>query len=197
MIKIAKSRWDSRYRNDDEPDDMSRIHDDSATENGRVSNLQPSGRRTALVGKWGSSFWKDCQPMQAHGGGSESGHESKSGSDYKSEEGSEEDSSDAGEDRVGSEDDDEQKETDKVRREQIDVPADEMLSDDYYEQDGDDQSDSLPYRPVNRSSGFNSKPQSRSAANNIVARNSRTAGVEDDEEDADDDEDDVNDGNGV
>lgn len=192
--KDCEIKMDSRYRNDDEPDDMSRIHDDSATENGRVSNLQPSGRRTALVGKWGSSFWKDCQPMQAHGGGSESGHESKSGSEYKSEEGSEEDSSDAGEDRVGSEDDDEQKETDKVRREQIDVPADEMLSDDYYEQDGDDQSDSLPYRPVNRSSGFNSKPQSRSAANNIVARNSRTAGVEDDEEDADDDEDDVNDG---
>ncbi|KAF7120884.1 hypothetical protein RHSIM_Rhsim13G0216000 [Rhododendron simsii] len=197
--KDCEIRMDNRYRSDDEPDDASRIQDDrvqddAVIENGRISSLQPSGRRTALVGKWGSTFWKDCQPMQAHGGGLESGQESKSGSEYKSEEGSEGDSSDAGEARAGSEDDDEYKETEKVQRDHVDVPVDEMLSDDYYEQDGDDQSDSLPYRPVNHSSAYNSKPQSRSAANNIVARNSRTAnGEEDDDEDADSDED-VNDG---
>ncbi|XP_058199193.1 protein CHROMATIN REMODELING 5 isoform X4 [Rhododendron vialii] len=197
--KDCEIKMDNRYRSDDELDDVSRIQDDrvqddAAIENGRISSLQPSGRRTALVGKWGSTFWKDCQPMQAHGGGSESGQESKSGSEYKSEEGSEGDSSDAGEARAGSEDDDEYKETEKVQRDHVDVPVDEMLSDDYYEQDGDDQSDSLPYRPVNHSSGYNSKPQSRSAANNIAARNSRTAnGEEDDDEDADSDED-VNDG---
>ncbi|KAI8002991.1 Protein CHROMATIN REMODELING 5 [Camellia lanceoleosa] len=57
--------------------------------------------------------------------------------------------------------DDGQKEADKVRRGQIDVPADEILSDDYYEQDGDDQSDSLHYRTLDHSSGFNSKLQLR------------------------------------
>ncbi|CAL5439450.1 unnamed protein product [Camellia sinensis] len=72
--------------------------------------------------------------------------ESKSGSEYKNEDGSEEDSLDEREDRLGPEGDDGQNEADKVRRGQIDVPADEMLSDDYYEQDVDDQSDSLHYR---------------------------------------------------
>ncbi|KAI7983584.1 Protein CHROMATIN REMODELING 5 [Camellia lanceoleosa] len=138
--KDSEIKMDGHYRSDGEPDDASRHQDDAAADNGGTSNLQPSGKRTAMAGKWGSNFWKDCQPMRPRAG-SESGQESKSGSEYKNEDGSEEDSLDGREDRSGSEDDDGQKEADKVRRGQIDVPADEMLSDDYYEQDGDDQKD--------------------------------------------------------
>ncbi|PSR90154.1 Protein CHROMATIN REMODELING like [Actinidia chinensis var. chinensis] len=191
--KDSELKIDGHYRSDDEPDDANRLQDDAPPDNGIISNLQPLGRRTALAGKWGSTFWKDCQPMRSHAG-SESGQESKSGSEYKNEAGSEEDSSDGREDRLGEADADGQKEAEKVRRRQIDVPADEMSSDDYYEQDGDDQSDSLPYRPLNNSSGFNPKPQSRYvAASNNVARNSRT---QDGEEyaDADYEDDDVDDG---
>ncbi|KAI7983583.1 Protein CHROMATIN REMODELING 5 [Camellia lanceoleosa] len=138
--KDSEIKMDGHYRSDGEPDDASRHQDDAAADNGGTSNLQPSGKRTAMAGKWGSNFWKDCQPMRPRAG-SESGQESKSGSEYKNEDGSEEDSLDGREDRSGSEGDDGQKEADKVRRGQIDVPADEMLSDDYYEQDGDDQKD--------------------------------------------------------
>ncbi|GFZ20725.1 chromatin remodeling 5 [Actinidia rufa] len=192
--KDSELKIDGHYRSDDEPDDANRLQDDAAPDNGIVSNLQPSGRRTALAGKWGSTFWKDCQPMRSRAG-SESGQESKSGSEYKNEAGSEEDSSDGREDRLGEAEADGQKEAEKVRR-QIDVPADEMSSDDYYEQDGDDQTDSLPYRPLNNSSGFNSKPQSRSvAASNNEARNSRTQdGEEYDDNDADYEDDDADDG---
>ncbi|CAL5353953.1 unnamed protein product [Camellia sinensis] len=193
--KDSEIKMDGHYRSDGEPDDASRHQDDAAADNSGTSNLQPSGKRTAMAAKWGSNFWKDCQPMRPRAG-SESGQESKSGSEYKNEDGSEEDSLDGREDRSGSEGDDGQKEADKVRRGQIDVPADEMLSDDYYEQDGDDQSDSLHYRTLSHSSGFNSKLQSRSvAANNNVARNSKTANGEeyndedDDYEDDDDEED--------
>ncbi|THG18520.1 hypothetical protein TEA_015218 [Camellia sinensis var. sinensis] len=159
--KDSEIKMDGHYRSDGEPDDASRHQDDAAADNSGTSNLQPSGKRTAMAAKWGSNFWKDCQPMRPRAG-SESGQESKSGSEYKNEDGSEEDSLDGREDRSGSEGDDGQKEADKVRRGQIDVPADEMLSDDYYEQDGDDQSDSLHYRTLSHSSGFNSKLQSRS-----------------------------------
>ncbi|XP_057484186.1 protein CHROMATIN REMODELING 5-like [Actinidia eriantha] len=192
--KDSELKIDGHYRSDDEPDDANRLQDDAAPDNGMVSNLQPSGRRTALAGKWGSTFWKDCQPMRSRAG-SESGQESKSGSEYKNEASSEEDSSDGREDRLGEAEADGQKEAEKVRR-QIDVPADEMSSDDYYEQDGDDQTDSLPYKPLNNSSGFNSKPHSGSvAASNNVARNSRTQdGEEYDDNDADYEDDDADDG---
>ena len=195
--KDSELKIDGHYRSDDEPDDANRLQDDAAPDNGIVSNLQPSGRRTALAGKWGSTFWKDCQPMRSRAG-SESGQESKSGSEYKNEAGSEEDSSDGREDRLGEAEADGQKEAEKVRR-QIDVPADEMSSDDYYEQDGDDQTDSLPYRPLSNSSEFNSKPQSRSVdASNNVGRNSRTQdGEEYDDNDADYEDDDADDGNCV
>uniref|UniRef100_A0A5B6ZCF4 Protein CHROMATIN REMODELING 5 n=1 Tax=Davidia involucrata TaxID=16924 RepID=A0A5B6ZCF4_DAVIN len=199
--KDFETKMDEHYQSDVEPDGASRLQDEAAADDDRVSNLQPSGRRTALVGKWGSTFWKDCQPMGPRAG-LESGQESKSGSEYKNEEGSEGDSSDGREDRLESEDDGGQKEVDKVQRGHIDVPADEMLSDDYYEQDGDDQSDSLHYRALNHSSGFNSKPQLRPvAANTNISRHSKAsngdkyddddADNEDDEEEYEDDPDDA------
>ncbi|XP_052187845.1 protein CHROMATIN REMODELING 5 isoform X2 [Diospyros lotus] len=195
--KDSEIKMDGHYRSDGEPDDSSRPQGSAAAGNDRTSNLQPSGRRMAQSVKWGSTFWKDCQPMEPRAG-SESGHESKSGSEFKNEEGFEEDSSDGQEERLGLEDDGGQKEGEKVHR--GDVPAEEMLSDDYYEQDGDDQNDSLHYGTLNHSSGFSSKVHSRSvAANNNVARYSKEPNGEqyDDDDDADyeddDDEDDEDD----
>ncbi|KAA8544555.1 hypothetical protein F0562_022586 [Nyssa sinensis] len=199
--KDYEMKMDEQYRSDGEPDDASRLQDEAAADDSGISNLNPSGRRTTLVGKWGSTFWKDCQPMGPQAG-SESGHESKSGSEYKNEGGSEDDSSDGREERSDSEDGASQKEVDKVRRGHIDLPADEMLSDDYYEQDGDDQSDLLHYRALNHSSGFKSKPQARpAAASTNVSRNSKAsngdeygdddADYEDEDEEDEDDPDDA------
>ncbi|ONK67510.1 uncharacterized protein A4U43_C05F790 [Asparagus officinalis] len=67
---------------------------------------------------WGSNFWKDCQPM----------------------------SNRTDEEVIvvnSDEDSDGQKDGEQFKTRQVDVPADEMLSDDYYEQDGEEQSDSL------------------------------------------------------
>lgn len=197
--KDFEMKIDGQFQSSDvEPDDVSRLQDEAAADEGGSSNLQPSTRRNASAGKWGSSFWKDCQPMRGREG-SESGQESKSSSGYKNEEGLDDDSSDGKDDRSECEDDDdEQKEADKDQRGQIDVPADEMLSDDYYEQDGDDQSDSLHHRVLNNTNGFKSKTQSRPvAAKNHVSRNSKTSNGDEyeDDDDADfEDEDDEEDG---
>ncbi|XP_044478849.1 protein CHROMATIN REMODELING 5-like isoform X2 [Mangifera indica] len=165
---------DVQYQSDGELDDASRLQNEvAADDHGSVRdlNMQPSGRRTALGGGWGSTFWKDCQPMGPAAGGSDSGHDSKS--EYKNVEGSEDNSLDDRDDRFDS-DDEGQKEVGKGPRVQSDVPADEMLSDEYYEQDGEDQSDSMHYRGFSHSVGLNSRPQSKPAAvNNNVARRSR------------------------
>ncbi|KAI4386227.1 hypothetical protein MLD38_004177 [Melastoma candidum] len=96
------------------------------------------GRKAAHAGRWGSTFWKDCQPM-CPPGGSDSGQESKSESGIKYADRLDNNSVDASES-----DEDEQKEVSKSQRGLADIPADDMLSDDYYEQDGEDQSDSVP-----------------------------------------------------
>ncbi|KAF9595154.1 hypothetical protein IFM89_037583 [Coptis chinensis] len=109
---------------------------------GSRGDIQGSGVRTNMVGKWGSSFWKDCQPMyNPREAATESGRESKNlDSDYKSDEGSEDNNSlDDMNGRLESGDC--EKDGDDVQRSPADVPAEEMLSDDYYEQDGDDQKD--------------------------------------------------------
>ncbi|CAD5165770.1 unnamed protein product [Musa acuminata subsp. malaccensis] len=84
------------------------------------------GKRAAPTGAWGSKFWKVCQPM------SDSGD-------------AEYDHNDLGEDAGDnySEDSNGQKDRRQSQREHVEVPAEEMLSDDYYEQDGEEQSDSL------------------------------------------------------
>ncbi|KAJ0083572.1 hypothetical protein Patl1_29432 [Pistacia atlantica] len=165
---------DVQYQSDGELDDASRLQNGAAADDhgsGRDLNMQPSGRRTALSGRWGSTFWKDCQPMGPAAGGSDSGHDSKS--EYKNVEGSEDNSLDDRNDRLES-DDEGQKEVGKGPRVQSDVPADEMLSDEYYEQDGEDQSDSMHYRGFSHSVGMSSRPQSKPVAvNNNVSRRSR------------------------
>ncbi|XP_075520131.1 protein CHROMATIN REMODELING 5-like [Primulina tabacum] len=113
----------------------------------RVGNTQSPMRRMAVGGKWGSSFWKDFQPTV-----SQSWEESKSVSEY---EGSDlEESSDGAEDRMESKSYDMRHKKVSAKGHQI-VPADEMLSDEYYEQDGDDHSDMPNHRrTMNQSSGF-------------------------------------------
>lgn len=174
---------DAPYHNGDQVDDSSRFQNESAADDGisRVSNLQNSGRRTAGGRRWGSTFWKDCQPM-SHGG-SDSAQESKSESDNRTGEGSEDNISHERDGGSEFEDDVQTKEV-KGQKRFIDVPAeDEMLSDEYYEQDGDEQSDSMPYRGFRNSAKSNrSQSQSVNADNNHLRRNSRIVNDEDDDD---------------
>lgn len=171
--------------NNEEVEAVSSDNEVAVLDNSRV-DIQPPTRRNVVTGKWGSNFWKDCQPVESRGV-SESGEESKSGSEFKNEEGSEDESSDGEEDGGNElEDGDNGKEMGKSQN----VPLDEMLSDEYYEQDGDDQSDSLHHRAINPSSGFSSKPPPEHvAANNFASRKSKTLKAGYDEDDADYEED--------
>ncbi|CAI9106222.1 OLC1v1005326C1 [Oldenlandia corymbosa var. corymbosa] len=138
--------------NSEEVEAMSSDNELALLDNDRVDSTQTPAAGNS--GKWGSNFWKDCQPMESHGV-SESGEESKSGSEYKSDEGSEDDSYDGGARRVSElEDGDTGKEVGKSQN----VPLDEMLSDEYYEQDGDDHGDPLHHKVTNPSSSFSLKP---------------------------------------
>ncbi|GMN43748.1 hypothetical protein TIFTF001_012945 [Ficus carica] len=141
---------DAQEQSEGEPDDASRPQNEATVNDGgvRVGNLQPSGRRTAMAGKWGSTFWKDCQPMHPQNG-SDSGQDSDSrnvdGSDYNS--------SDGRVQRLESEDDDGPRDAGKGPHGPSDVPTDEM-SDEYYEQDGKEQDDSAHYRGFHNSTGY-------------------------------------------
>lgn len=182
---------DARYQIEGELDGANRLQNEGAADDGinmRASNLQPSGRRTAVAGKWGSTFWKDCQPLTR--GGSDSGQDSKSGSDSRNAEGSEDNSSDGREDRLESEDENRQKQLGKRQRGHSDVPADEMLSDEYYEQDGEEQRDSMHFGGFKQSIGLSSRPQSKPVASNShVKRNSRVFNDNEDDDNDGDDED--------
>ncbi|KAL3620342.1 Protein CHROMATIN REMODELING 5 [Castilleja foliolosa] len=155
-------------------------------------NAQPHSRGTTMGGKWGSTFWSDNQSAMTSNGVSDSGEESKSGSEYKGSDGEE---SDRGEDRMASENDDipHKKVVGKGHRV---VPAEDMLSDEYYEQDGDDH-----FRATSQSSRYNSKQTSQFATHSNVSRKSRGLkankyGNEDadfEEDDDDEDEDDPED----
>ncbi|KAI3461152.1 hypothetical protein Pfo_017815 [Paulownia fortunei] len=127
-------------------------------------------------------------------GESGSGEESKSGSEYK---GSEVEESD-GADRMESDNDDMSHKEVARKGHQI-VPADDMLSDEYYEQDGDDQSESLNHcRAMNHSSGYGSKLPPRPAAPSSISRKSKglkankygddDADYEEDDDDEDEDD---------
>ncbi|KAL1832124.1 hypothetical protein ACET3Z_001775 [Daucus carota] len=148
----------AQYRSDGEADDVGKFQEDVGA-GGALLDLQPSTGKMASSGRWGSTFWKDCQPMRH---GSESGQESKSSSEYKNGEGSEDESLGVREDKSESED------PETVRRHQADVPVDEMLSDDYYEQDGDEPSnDLMHHRLGNSSAAFISNIKPRPVAANI------------------------------
>ncbi|KAL0460928.1 UNVERIFIED_CONTAM: hypothetical protein Slati_0720000 [Sesamum latifolium] len=160
----------------------SRLQENVATDNEEM----PGPTSSINIGEDSSSnirIGKTQPPMR------ESGEESKSGSEYK---GSElEESSDGAEDRMESENDDDTHKAVSGKGHQI-VPADEMLSDEYYEQDGDDQTESLNHhRAVNNSSGFSSKPPPRLAADSSISRKSKGLKANKyDDEDADYEEDD-------
>lgn len=160
--------------------------------NTRIGDNQPPLRGTHMGGRWGSNFWKDYPPATTSIGASESGEESKSGSEYK---GSEVEESDGVEDRVESENDDMTHKEVTRKGHQI-VPADEMLSDEYYEQDGDDPNESH-YRAANYSGKNSSKLPQQSAAPCSTSR--KPKGLKANkyvEEDADfEDDDDDEDGN--
>lgn len=177
---------DAQYHSDVEPE--GRLQNE-ATADG-VGNIQSTGSKTAMVGRWGSTFWKDCQPM-SHQNGQEYGQESQSGSDYRNAEGAEDNSSDGRGERLDSEDDDGQKGAGKGPRGHSDVPAEEMLSDEYYEQE--EHSDSLHYRGIHQHTGTSSWPQQMSnAVNSRLNRNSRI--LDDVEDDDDGDNNDNDDG---
>ncbi|BAT80849.1 Protein CHROMATIN REMODELING 5 [Vigna angularis] len=186
---------EAQYESEGEPNGSGRLQTEATMDDGdavKDSNLQTAGSKTATMGRWGSTFWKDCGQMGPQNG-SESGQESKSGSDYRNADGSEDNSLDGRAERLDSDDDDGQKEAGKGPRGLSDVPAEEMLSDEYYEQDGEDQSDSLHYRGMKKPSESNSWPQRMSTtANRTLHRNSRFS--DDAEEDDYDDGDNDNDG---
>lgn len=185
--KDFEIKMEGQYRSDGEADDVGKLQEDAAADDGGLSNVQPSTRRMALAGRWGSTFWKDCQPTPL---ASESGQESKSSSGYKNEEESEDDS-------LGGRE--ESEDPDKVLRVHADVPVDEMSSDEYYEQDGDEPSDLVHHRVENSSIGLNSNPKSRPVATNkYVSRNSKASDDDDEYDDNDvdyEDDDDDEDGN--
>ncbi|XP_027343155.1 protein CHROMATIN REMODELING 5-like [Abrus precatorius] len=181
------------YESDSDPDGVCRQQREATGVDRigtRESNAENMGCKPATVGRWGTTFWKDCQPMCPQNG-SESGHESKSGSDYRNADGSDDNLSENRGERLNSEDDDRQKNSGKGPRGHSDIPAEEMLSDEYYEQDGEEQSDSLQYRGFHQRTISNSWPQ-RMSINRRVPRISDEA--EDNDGDADYEEEDEADG---
>lgn len=187
---------EAQYESDGEPDGACRLQNEGIADDGdalKEPNLQTSGSKTSMVGRWGSTFWKDCQPMCPQNG-AESGQESKSGSDYRNEDGSEDNSLDGGTGRVDPEDDDGQKEAGKGPRSHSDVPAEEMMSDEYYEQDGEDQSDSVHYSRIHKQTGQNSWPRQMSTSVNKTVRRKSRISDDDDDGDVDYEEEDEIDG---
>ncbi|CAI0548785.1 unnamed protein product [Linum tenue] len=105
--------------------------------------------------------------------------------------------SDGEDDRLGSEYEEEAKESHKVLKGHSDVPVDEMLSDEYYEQDGEDPTDLGHYKGFSNSAGLNSRLQSKPApVDNHLSRSSsalRNNRVDDNDDDADCEEEDEDD----
>ncbi|XP_020108708.1 protein CHROMATIN REMODELING 5 isoform X2 [Ananas comosus] len=166
------------YNSEQEQLDGIRQQSDTFGEN---ATEKPS-KRIGSTGTWGSSFWKDCQPMP-------DSKETQSDSDKGN--GAFEDNSD--------EDVDGHKDEEASEREQVDVTADEMPSDDYYEQEGEEQSDSLHRSGLSRpsSSGLRLPPKPVSDRKKASKSSKRVKYDEyDDDEDyaeGDDEEDDPDD----
>ncbi|KHM99688.1 Chromodomain-helicase-DNA-binding protein 2 [Glycine soja] len=71
-------KMEVQYGSYSEPDG-SRLQKEATTDDRvgtRESNIENMGNKTAAVGGWGTTFWKDCQPM-CPPNGSELAHESK------------------------------------------------------------------------------------------------------------------------
>nr|GEV55510.1 protein chromatin remodeling 5-like isoform X1 [Tanacetum cinerariifolium] len=150
------------YTNGAVSEDHSQIErDDNVVTNDDLGTTSNIETRRPSSGSWGG--WKDSQPMHHR---SESDHESKSSSGFNN---------------------DDLSEVDKANKGQN---VDEMLSDDYYELDVDDQNDSMHHRNKLLN---NSTTQPQTAASSFVSRkkskvSSRTAYVEDADFEDDDDE---------
>ncbi|XP_074582487.1 protein CHROMATIN REMODELING 5 [Curcuma longa] len=130
------------------------------------------GKTAAPHGAWGSKFWKDCQPM--------------SDSEYDRNNIGNEESG-----RNSSEESHEQRHRRLSQRGNVDIPADEMLSDDYYEQDGEEQSDSVHGSGQNHTNISGSRfPLKPVSVNKKTAKRSRLTKDEEYEDDEDYDEDD-------
>ncbi|KAL5077994.1 hypothetical protein RYX36_016978 [Vicia faba] len=122
---------EAQYETDGGLDDACRLQNEGTTNDGdalRESNLKVLGSKASMDGRWGSTFWKDCQPMFPQNS-LDSGKEPKSGSDYGNAGGSEDNSLDGETGRVDSVDDVGQKEACEGRKSHSCVPAEEMLSD--------------------------------------------------------------------
>ncbi|KAK1402796.1 Chromatin remodeling 5 [Heracleum sosnowskyi] len=180
-----------QYRSDRETHEGGKLQDDVAADDGEMPNLQVSTKKMGLSAKWGSTFWKDCQTTCP---GSESGQQSRSSSEYRNEEGSEDESLGCREDRS------ELEAPERVGRGQAYVSVDEMLSDDYYEQDDDGKPSASSHQRVGKTTiRFNSNPKPRDVgsnkyqsiklkASNEIIYGDGDADYEDDDENGDEDD---------
>lgn len=149
---------DEEYQSDEEVLGAGGQQSDASGGNG----MGKPGRRTGPTGTWGSSFWKDCQPIwnpQGEDGNSKKGEDVADGN-----------SSDDGE---------------QYQKGQTDVPAEEMLSDDYYEQDGD-HSNSLQRRGLSRPSTSGSRfPPKLFPTSNKITKSTKNVSYEESDNDVD------------
>ncbi|VAH42793.1 unnamed protein product [Triticum turgidum subsp. durum] len=138
-----------------------------------IKSGQNAPRVGGPSGPWGTNFLKDCRSTEG---------EEPSNSDRGMEDGSAASSHD---DMDGSGEDDE------LNRGHGDVPAEEMLSDDYYEQDREEQSDSLSRRGMSHPSCSTSGAASKSVPSR--QKKSTKGSAYDDDDDAYNDENDNDD----
>ncbi|KAF3777906.1 CHROMATIN REMODELING 5 protein [Nymphaea thermarum] len=187
--KDADGKADDEYQSEEDVLEVARPENGFVkNEFGGTQNSQPLGRKTALVGTWGSSLWKDFQaPLSREG--SEVERDSKYvDSSYKAEDGFENNISDGTSDHLDMEDFDTSKDQEDSQKGPVDIPADEMSSDDYYEQDGEEQSEQFHYRGTSDASKAGSLAKSvtikKRASRSSVATDSDYG---DDDYDEDDD----------
>ena len=172
FVEDQEMKEEDKYQSEGEPLDADRQQSDASGGNAK------QGKRTGPSGIWGSNFWKDCQPTW----------------------GSKDEQVDGKKDEeviavISDEDSDGQKDGEQLQRGQVDVPADEMLSDDYYEQDGEEQSDSLHGRGLSLPSisGSRLPPRPAPVLKN-AAKSSKAAKYDEYDEDEDYEESDEEEG---
>lgn len=167
--------------NTDDPNCVENFDDAhiAQSENSEGNASVKLGKTAAPHGAWGSKFWKDCQPM--------------SDSEYDRNNIGNEESG-----RNSSEESHEQRHRRLSQRGNVDIPADEMLSDDYYEQDGEEQSDSVHGSGQNHTNISGSRfPLKPVSVNKKTAKRSRLTKDEEYEDDEDYDEDDEDEDEGL
>jgi chromodomain-helicase-DNA-binding protein 1 len=157
-----------------------------AGQSGLNSSEIESGQNAQRVGgpsgPWGTNFLKDCRSTQTGMDGPSNSHRAMENGYVAS---SHDDMDGSGED-------------DELNRGNGDVPAEEMLSDDYYEQDEEDQIDSLNRRGMSHPSSSHSAVAAKSVPSR-QKKSTKHSAYDDDDDDAydnenDDDDDDDADG---